>query len=61
MVFNLWNFGGPNWRREEALYYAKLDKEWSLVGRVGKAIVPHSGDLRSYSAVVRDGRLVFER
>ena len=26
MGFNLWNFGGPNWQREEALYYVELEK-----------------------------------
>ena len=61
LVFNLWNYGGPNWQREEALYYAELDNEWTLVGRSDKAIVPNFGDHRSYSAVVRDGKSVFER
>ena len=27
--FHLWGFGGPNWIREEQVYYAELDAEWS--------------------------------
>ena len=61
MVFSLWNFGGPNWIREEHAYYAELDIEWTLVGWNGRAVEPNSGDRRSYSSVVRNGRSVFER
>ena len=61
VVFSQWNFGGPNWHREEVSYYNELDKEWTLVGRHGKVVSINSGDRRSYSLVVRDGRSVFER
>ena len=31
--FHLWGFGGPNWIREEKLFYAELDVEWTNVNR----------------------------
>ena len=61
VLFSLWNYGGPNWFREELAFYKELDSEWTLVGRHGKVVPNNSGDRRSYSAVVRNGRSVFER
>lgn len=29
--FHLWSLGGPNWRREHALWLAESEAEWSLV------------------------------
>ena len=31
LVFNLWGFGGPNWMREEQLFYCEEDASWTLV------------------------------
>ena len=50
-----------NWFREEQAFYKELDAEWTLVGRNGKAVANNSGDRRSYSMVVRNGRSGFER
>jgi hypothetical protein len=47
MAFSLWGNRSPNWRREEIAFYAKEDREWTLVGRNGKAVVPAGGDHRS--------------
>ena len=55
MVFSLWNFGGPNWIREECAYYIELDNEWTLLGRNGRTVDPNFGDRRSYSSVVQGG------
>lgn len=61
MSFSLWGNGGPNWRREEALFfYKESDAEWTVVGRKGKAIVPVSIDRRNLSPA-RANRSVFQR
>jgi hypothetical protein len=31
--FNLWGNGVPNWKFEEKLFYAELNKEWTTVQR----------------------------
>lgn len=31
--FHLWSFGGPNWRREYAMWLAESEADWSLVLR----------------------------
>ena len=31
LVFNLWGFRGPNWLREEQLFYREEESSWTLV------------------------------
>lgn len=54
LVFNLWGNGGPNWLREESLFYKEEDVEWTLVGRNGR-VVPSltAGDHRNTTLVVK--------
>ena len=33
LVFSLWGEGGPNWRREDRLFYQEEQNSWSLVTR----------------------------
>ena len=33
LVFNLWGFGGPNWLREEQLFYREEEASWTRVAR----------------------------
>lgn len=60
MVFSLWGNGGPNWRREELMFYKEEDDEWTLIGRNGRALVANSGDHRSGSPE-RERWSVFQR
>lgn len=61
MVFSLWGEGGPNWLREEKLFYAEEDTEWTLVGRNGQAVVPVSGDRRDPVSPTVKAVSVFQR
>ena len=31
LVLNLWGFGGPNWIREEQVFYREEEASWTLV------------------------------
>jgi hypothetical protein len=39
--FHLWGRGGPNWQKEELLWYTEEDANWSTISR-SKSHVPHA-------------------
>jgi hypothetical protein len=45
--FHLWGRGGPNWQKEELLWYAEDDANWSTISR-SKSHVPHARSSRSH-------------
>ena len=56
LVFNLWGFGGPNWLREEQLFYREEEASWTLVrsgSRPRYAASSFSGDQPRQSVFAR--------